>query len=528
MLKKNIYKRACGYCRFSSDRQREESIEAQQRFIREYAEKNGYIIEENDWYIDRGYSGKTVNRPSFKKMIYDIGDEECEYSAVIVHKLDRFSRNAVEAIAYKNILYDYGVELVSVSEKIENDASGKLLFGICANFNQYYIDNLSVEVLKGMRENAYKCQWNGGKPALGYDVVDKKLVINEREAVIVRKIFKMAAEGNGYNKIINELNRCGYLTKSGNKFGKNSLYDLLRNERYKGVYIFNQRSKRNSRNNRNNHKYKDESEIIRIENGCPAIVSEDLWERANASRKMAARLSHNAKSVYLLSGLLYCGECGSKLHGNHRKYGENGYNTYRCNKQANQLTCGCKEIRTDILEEFILNSFIEHFFNNPESIVKITEEVNNIVEEMKQADKEDIKSVKSSIKGLETARNNIAEAIAKSGYSQVLVEKLDSIEKQINQYKEKISQYEDENAGIKITEEDVKNQIENMKKAMSDPTNIHQTKLLLQSYIEKIVIDSKTVKATFKVAFNLYIKGERQTVCYNHTVTQLRKILEKK
>ena len=85
----------------------------------------------------------------------------------------------------------------------------------------------------------------------------------------------MAADGYGYNKILRELNACGYQAKAGNPFGKNSLYDLIKNERYKGVYIFNRRAKRNSQNQRNGHKYKNESEIIRIEGGKPAIVSKE-------------------------------------------------------------------------------------------------------------------------------------------------------------------------------------------------------------------------------------------------------------
>ena len=98
-------KSACGYCRFSSDMQREESIEAQQRAITEYAERNGYEIVE--WYIDRAYSGKTANRPAFQRLLKDIKSKDCPYIAILVHKLDRFSRNAAESIKYNELLHDY-------------------------------------------------------------------------------------------------------------------------------------------------------------------------------------------------------------------------------------------------------------------------------------------------------------------------------------------------------------------------------------------------------------------------------------
>lgn len=100
-------KASCGYCRFSSDMQREESIEAQQRAISEYAERNGYDIQE--WYIDRAYSGKTANRPEFQRLLKDVRSKDCPYTAVLVHKLDRFSRNAAESLKYKGILRDYGL-----------------------------------------------------------------------------------------------------------------------------------------------------------------------------------------------------------------------------------------------------------------------------------------------------------------------------------------------------------------------------------------------------------------------------------
>lgn len=211
------------------------------------------------------------------------------------------------------------MDVIIVNERFDNSPSGKMMYHLLSSINQFYNDNLALEVMKGMKENAYQCKWSGGIPPLGYDVnEDKKLVINEEEAKIVRLIFQMSADGYGYGETIDRLNIFGYKTKKGNPFGKNSLYDLIRNERYKGTFIFNKRSKADRNNKRNNHKYKPDDEIIRIENGCPAIVSENLWNRANAVKK-ATRCSYtNAKNPYLLTGLLYCSQCGAKLHGNSR------------------------------------------------------------------------------------------------------------------------------------------------------------------------------------------------------------------
>lgn len=516
---------ACGYCRFSSDHQREESIEAQQRIISEYAEKSGYNIVK--WYCDRALSGKTMNRPDFQRMLKDMEDADCPFKAIICHKLDRISRSAADALKIKDILCDYGIQLVSTVERVQDDANGKLLYGIMSTINQYYIDNLSNEVLKGLKTNALHLLHTGGIPALGYKIVDKKLAIEESEAVIVRKIFQMAADGYGYNTIIKELNACGYRTKAGRPFGKNSLYDLMQNEKYKGVYTFNKCSKRTSQNRRNYHRKKDESEIIRIEGGCPAIVSADLWERANASRKILGKITSNAKTNYLLSGLMYCGECGAKMHGNRRHNGRNIYNTYRCNRKYNQMTCTCREIRADILENFVIDNLMEYFFN-PEVIDIITEEVNRKIREQLDSGREDIQHAKNALTGLKLARNNLTEAIAQTGYNQTIADKLKSVETQIAEYEAVIENDEHEKKDIQITREQVEEKIKYLKDHLLDTENAEQAKILLRSYIDRITVDNNSVKVALRATFSFYYNGMENEVSFSDTVIENRKNLEKK
>lgn len=504
---------AVGYCRFSSDMQREESIEAQQRIIEDYALRNGYKIV--DYYIDRAYSGKTDKRPSFMQLMEDIKKLDCPFKAVIVHKTDRFSRNSADAIKYKEILQDYHIQLVSTTEHIDNTAHGKLIYGIMSTINQYYVDNLGNEVMKGLKENAYNLKFNGGKPPLGFDIQDGKYVINESEAIIVRKIFQMAAEGCGYNSIIREMQANGYLTKAKKPFGKNSLYSILHNERYKGVYTFNKCSRRSSQNTRNSHRLKDESEIIRIEGGCPAIVSEDLWNRANESRKMVSQITTNSKHSYLLSGLLYCAECGAKMHGNHRNY-RDGYNTYRCCKRTNSVFCNCKEIKTEIVENFVIDSLIEHFFNDG-IIDVIVKQINNEIKVLLDKDSEEITSAKTALNGLEIARNNLIDTIEKIGFNQVLTERLNTLEQQIKKYESIIADYKEKKSDIEVSRKVVEEAIGQLKNFLKDPQYTEQNKLLLHSYIDRIEIGNSTIKATFKVAFPFCANNESYEAVYRHT-----------
>ena len=225
---------AIGYCRFSSDLQREESIEAQKRFITAFAYQNGYDIQ--TFYCDRAKSGKNLNRPAFQQMLEDA--KKGTFQSILVHKIDRLSRNTSDTLSVIDKLKKNGIEVISAYEHLENTPMGELLLKIISGMSEYYISNLANEVLKGQRENAYQGKANGGIGCLGYDIVKQKYVINEKEAAAVRLIFQMYANGYGYSPIIDKLNSLGYKTKAGRPFGKNSLYSIMNNEKYCGIFVF--------------------------------------------------------------------------------------------------------------------------------------------------------------------------------------------------------------------------------------------------------------------------------------------------
>lgn len=203
-------KKAVAYARFSSDNQREESIDAQLRAIEEYASRNDILLI--DTYVDQAKSATTDNRPSFQKMIKASDNKDFDY--VIVHKLDRFSRDRYDSAIYKRKLKLNGVNVLSVLENLDNSPESVILESVLEGMNEYYSKNLAREVKKGLRENALKCKFNGGIPPLGYDVDEnKELVINEHEAGAVRLIFDSYLTGHGYSQIIDALNELGYKTK---------------------------------------------------------------------------------------------------------------------------------------------------------------------------------------------------------------------------------------------------------------------------------------------------------------------------
>lgn len=491
IIDKNNKRRAALYARYSSDNQREESIEAQLTVLHKFCADNGYTVVAE--YCDRAKSATTSNRPEFLRMIDDSKNKEFDF--VIVHKLDRFSRDRYDSAFFKRELKRNDVKLISVLERLDDSPESIILESLLEAMAEYYSRNLGREVMKGLGVNAKKCIWNGGSPPLGYDVVEQRLVVNQEEAKAVQLIFEMVADGYGYGAIVDKLNLLGYKTKKGVAFGRNSIYEILRNERYKGVYVFNKRASKH-----NNHAYKPDEEVVRIEGGCPEIVTKELWERANAVRRASRSSYSNAKRTYLLTGLLYC-ECGGKFHGNVRRHKQRGleYTTYRCSERVNKRDCDTKEIRCQILDAWVIDEFCKVFFTD-DSIKRITQGLNENLRNTVDND-DDYNRVKDTLSRAERSRDNLIEAISQTGINDAITAKIKECEAIIKEAKTFLESYERDYSQNTITEKDVKEKIDELKEYLLNPENVQRSKFILSQYIEKIEISNEKIKATFKVAF---------------------------
>ncbi len=420
---------AVGYGRFSTDMQRKESLDAQLRAIESYAESIGYskVI----FFSDSGISGKTDKRPGFQEAIaYAI---ENDVKAFIVHKLDRFSRSKLHSVVYRDKLEKSNVKLLSVTEKLNDSPEGVLMESIYEGLSQFYSANLSREVMKGLKENALKAQFNGGVPPLGYDIdSEKHYVVNESEALIVRMIFHMILEGNTYGEIINECNHLGYRTKRNETFGKNSIHSILKNEKYKGVYTFNKAKKRKSNGSRNSHSKKNETDIIRVEGGVPVIIDVESFDKVQEIMKGREinGASSKAKEIYLLQGIIFCGECGSAMHGNRRKTGSGGpYITYRCGKKEHKKICSNREIKRDVLEECILNLLENNLFSK-ENIKLLIKKINDSMKSRLERKSDVMRMIQNEIKQSDIKIENILKAIENGSTHEALFSRLDAIQNQ--------------------------------------------------------------------------------------------------
>ncbi len=396
------------YARFSSSNQREESIDAQIRICRDYAKQKGLNIIA--CYTDYAKSATTADRDSFQQMVKDSGDGNFKY--IIVHKLDRFSRDKYDSVVYKRKLRNNGVRLLSVSENLDDSPESIMLESVLEGMSQYYSKNLAREVKKGQLESALQCRHLGGTAPLGYDVgEDKHYVINEDEAQIVRFIFSEYLAGHGYKELMRALNENGYKTKQGRKFVQSSLAKILTNVKYKGTYTFNRYTDKDFTGKRS-PKLKDAAEIISIPNGMPAIIDEDLFDRVQIKLKKnkGRRGKFKANRLYALSGLMYCGECGSVYHGNFRKNGrgKRDYTSYRCSARLQHKGCKNTEIRLEYIEGYVLD-VIKDYLNN---ISPLNTSTNNIGNSVKEYTIKRTKEVNKTIQQLEQVNCKIEDKIA--------------------------------------------------------------------------------------------------------------------
>ena len=304
--------RAVIYARFSSDMQREESIDAQVRACTEYCKRKGYVIV--NVYVDEAKSGRDiVKRDAYNQMMADAIAHR--FDIIIFHKIDRNARNEYNYYTFKNTLAQLGISYEYAAQDISSTPEGQMMETMLVGMAAYYSRNLALEVRKGLNENAYKALFNGGKPPLGYTIEDQRYVIEPRGAAAVRLIYDMYLDGKGYMEIIKALAAHGYTTSFGKPFKKTSLYEILSNEKYTGVYIYGRAVTGNNKR-RNSHPTKNDN-VIRVEDAIPAIISKEQFAAAQAKRAQNKKQSgsYKGKRGFLLSGKIQCALCGSSMCG---------------------------------------------------------------------------------------------------------------------------------------------------------------------------------------------------------------------
>ncbi len=337
------------YARYSSAGQRDVSIDDQIREIQAYAQYHNYKIL--NIYADRAMTGRNDKRPQFRKMISDAASGL--FQVVLVYKHDRFSRNQYDAIVYKKMLADHGVQLIAVTEPIPEGHGAKILESIYQAMAEEYSINLSQNVKRGQKGNALKCLANH-IPTFGYQTnkETRKFEIHPFESEIVKGIFNMTIAGKRQNEIL------AYAAEHGYKRSKHWLYHILQNERYTGVYI-----------------HAD----TRIEGGMPEIISKETFEKVRNIMKARQHKPQAKPYTYLLSNKIYCGYCGKLMAGESAKsHTGQLYRYYTCTVSKRHLNCTKKRIKAEIIENKVTEALRSIIFTD-EMIDRIANDVYNYI-----------------------------------------------------------------------------------------------------------------------------------------------------
>ena len=331
------------YARYSSHAQKDASIEQQIAECTEYAQvANLQVIEV---YADRAVSGKTDQRASFQRMMRDA--EKGKFGTVIAWKSNRIGRNMLQAMLNEERLSELGVKVLYVEEDFDDTAAGRFALRSMMNVNQFYSENMAEDIRRGLRDNALNGKITNGLLPYGYRKgPDGKYEVDEAKAAVVREIFTRVACGDTYANIAADLNARGVKTGRGKEWGRSSFHTIVNNERYTGVYIYDD---------------------IRVEDGVPQIVDKDLFLRVQAMSKIKKNVKgrHNSNGDFLLTGKLYCGKCKGHMVGNSgtSKQGIPHY-YYVCNNQRVKRICDKTAVRRDWIEEEVAKIVKQHIIQD--------------------------------------------------------------------------------------------------------------------------------------------------------------------
>jgi DNA invertase Pin-like site-specific DNA recombinase len=322
------------YARYSSDGQREESIEGQLRECKEYAERHNMTVIVT--YLDRATSARTDDRPEFQRMIRDSAKKQFE--VVLVWKLDRFARNRFDSATYRAILKRNGVNVVSAKENISEGPEGIILEAMLEGMAEYYSAELSVKVKRGQKESALKCKANGGMIPFGYIINSGRYYeIDPLTAPIVLEMFTRYADGQTVAEISEAMNSRGVFTNTKYKYtNKSSLHNLLKNRRYIGEY-----------------RYGDTV----LPYGMPAIVPQDIFDlvqkRMEKNKHKPAAMK--ADEEYILTTKIFCGKCGAMMVGvgGTSKTGK-VHHYYKCGNAIYKKSCDKKTVQKAWIERHIV------------------------------------------------------------------------------------------------------------------------------------------------------------------------------
>ncbi len=481
-------KKAVAYMRYSSNNQRETSIEYQRARILLYSAANDITIVHE--YIDRANTATHDNRYDFQLMVKD-AQSNPDWDTILVYDRSRFVRNYLDGRLYNELFEDYGIKVISVTEDFGTSNEAFLAVSITDVFNDYFSRDNAKKTHAGMVMKSQKAEHCGGIPPLGYDIdANGQLIINPIEANTVQRIFDMFELNYSYTKMAEILNSEGKKNKRGGSFGKHSFNSLLQQEKYTGTYIWNKTKAKNSKHKHNSHAHKPLEAQTRIEGGCPQIISPEQFQRVQ--QKMAERACGRAASKnrrhYMLTGLeiVRCAECGAYMTGVPRSSRNGNYTTYTCPNHRSGA-CPTKEIRTEYVDTMVAGMLSRDLYNRTD-LSELTEAIRN--------NNDTCKMLMLRKRQIKKATQNILYRL-ETDTSELLFDKLRALEHEKQSVDRQLAAAQTEIASLdKINIRPICNELGRMLKTSDAP----EVKAYLAHAIKEVLISNEEVKITLNIA----------------------------
>ena len=420
MTKNEKIARVALYARVSTEEQTENfSLSGQLELLRKYAKENNFEVY--DEYVDGGFSGTTLERPAFQRLLEDAKLKK--FQLILVYRVDRFFRNNKALLTLTEDLEKLDIFIRSLTEPFDTSTHmGKFVLSLFGSIAQLERDTFLERSKMGRMRRAKEGFYSGSNPAkfgYQYNHETQRLEINEKEAEIVRFVFQEYIQpDSSLVQVAKQLNKLGHTSKTGVKFRSDTLHSFIRDTTYVGRWYANRYCSEGERP-------KDEW----IEVQVPRIIDDEIFEKAqkllNARRNYSVR---NAKYQYLLQGLIKCGDCQSAVGGTADKggisrikgkeYGPYYKLYYRCNhayKNVYEKTVACKlrYMDAELLERAVWEE-VEKILTNPELIAK-RDEFKKLENGMSKKELEsELEKLSARRKGIEQEEQRILQAYKRS------------------------------------------------------------------------------------------------------------------
>ena len=422
--------KAAIYFRVSTEDQEREgtSLQSQLDACLKLARERDYEVPEGFTLMET-YSGLSLDRPKLNEVRQWVRDKQVD--AVIAYTLDRLSRDPVHFIILQEELQKAGVEVILVTETLDSSDLGLLITYIKGYAAKLEAEKIRERTQRGIKERVKVGKMPSGRRArlYGYTYSDGVRHINETEAKYVRDMFRWLLEGETLNGITYRLRELGIPTPSGNGYWlRSTIYRILTNPAYAGrtycYYQVHKETKKHYRDSRKSRKtsieIKPYSEGVLIEGATPAIITEALFNQAQAILKRnRQKSSRNGKVQYLLRGHIYCSRCGRKYWGYSRwangKPDKSNQRYYYCMGRRSIVTpikCDNKGYQADFLEGMVWEQ-VEELLSNPQLVLAelerrkhepnqvefLEQELNDIVQRLRELDNEQERLLQWALKG---------------------------------------------------------------------------------------------------------------------------------